>query len=185
MNPQQPSDQELLDRYRTGDMSALGTLYTRYATLVFGVCMKYLKDRHLSEDAMMAIYEELISKLKQHEIASFKSWLHIVAKHHCLQILRKKKVHFEQPDDPRIMHLSSEMHQEDMEVLERKESKLRGCVSQLGDDQRLVIELFYFKGMTYKGIAERAEIDTETVRSRIQNGRRNLRNCMEQFKELG
>lgn len=178
MNTVKLTDQELLVRYRNGNMRSLGTLYSRYSALVYGVCMKYLKNTHSSEDAVMAIFEELITKLKDHEISNFKSWLHIVSKNYCLQQLRKKKVHLERPDDERIMQLSAESHLDDMKILEQKELRLRDCIATLRDEQRQIIELFYFAGNTYKHIAEINGISTETVRSRIQNGRRNLRMCL-------
>ena len=172
------NDQQLLKAYRDGDMQALGTLYSRYSALVFGVCLKYLRDRHASEDAVMAIFEHLVTKLRQHEVSNFKSWLHIVAKNYCLQELRKKKVHLLSPEDPGFMHLVSESHLEDMELLENKEAMLRECIAKLSEDQRTVVEQFYFGGVSYQGISESLGVGTDTVRSRIQNGRRNLRKCM-------
>lgn len=173
-------DIDLVSRYKsTGDMTALGVLFNRYSAMVFGVCLKYLKSPSDSEDAVMGIFEELIQKLRLHDIANFKSWLYVVTRHYCLQELRKKRIHLSDPDDPRIMHLADSAHHEDMMVLEHKEARLRECIKNLGEDQRKVIEYFYFAGASYKEIALQTGVDTEKVRSRIQNGRRNLKNCLE------
>ncbi|MFX8039861.1 sigma factor, partial [Acinetobacter baumannii] len=63
----------------------------RYTDLVYGVCLKYLKDHDAAKDAVMNIYEELLQKLQYHTIENFKSWLYVLSKNHCLMQLRKEK----------------------------------------------------------------------------------------------
>ena len=61
------SDAELVNRFRSEkDMQVLGSLYQRYMELVYGVCLKYLKDTELAKDAVMQIFEELVVKLEKH-----------------------------------------------------------------------------------------------------------------------
>jgi RNA polymerase sigma factor (sigma-70 family) len=86
------SDQELLLQYKDDKkQDTLAQLYMRYKGLVFGVYNKYLQDTEASKDAVMDIYQELITKCLQYDIANFKSWLHTVSKNHCLMKLRKEK----------------------------------------------------------------------------------------------
>jgi DNA-directed RNA polymerase specialized sigma24 family protein len=86
------SDESLLKAYQaSGDQAHLAALYMRYTDLVFGVCLKYLKERENAKDAVMSIYQELIKKLQTHNVDNFKSWLYVVAKNHCLMQLRKEK----------------------------------------------------------------------------------------------
>jgi DNA-directed RNA polymerase specialized sigma24 family protein len=55
------SDESLMKAYQaSGDQSELATLYMRYTDLVFGVCLKYLKEKEDAKDAVMTIYQELI-----------------------------------------------------------------------------------------------------------------------------
>ena len=72
---------------RNGDLQVLGNLYNRYMHLVFGVCLNYLKDEEESRDAVMQIFEELVIKLRIHEVQNFKSWLHVLTRNHCLMVL--------------------------------------------------------------------------------------------------
>ncbi|MGZ8524236.1 MAG: RNA polymerase sigma factor, partial [Chitinophagaceae bacterium] len=82
-------DKELVDLYKqSGDLSVLGELYQRYMELVYGVCLKYFKDPETAKDAVMQVFEELVSKLKKHDVENFRGWLHQVAKNHCLMQLR-------------------------------------------------------------------------------------------------
>ncbi len=59
--------------------------------LVYGVCLKYLKDREESKDAVMQIFEKLIIEIPKHNIENFRSWLHVVTKNYCLMQLRSDK----------------------------------------------------------------------------------------------
>src|ERR1700679_4236065 len=88
-NVKDADDGELLGSYReTGDLAVLGRLYEKQMPLVYGVCLKYLKDEELSKDAVMAIFEELIVKAKQHDIKQFRGWLYVVSRNYCLMQLR-------------------------------------------------------------------------------------------------
>ena len=175
------SDADLVQHYQqTGDQKALSLLYERYVELVFGVCLKYFKDATLAEDAVMNIYEELITKVKGHEIKQFKSWLHVLSRNHCLMQLRRKKitVSFE----PQLMQSVDLRHHNNVEVEDKKEMQLQGlekCIETLADKQKACIELFYLKGKSYKEIAEERGEAISKIRSYIQNGRRNLKICME------
>jgi RNA polymerase sigma-70 factor (ECF subfamily) len=82
-------DDSLISRYKeSGDLEVLATLYQRYMELAYAVSLKYLKDSEASKDAVMEVFEELIEKLKKHEVANFRSWLYTVVKNHCLMKLR-------------------------------------------------------------------------------------------------
>ncbi len=60
------SDESFLKQYRlSGNLEVLGNLYSRYMHLVYGVCLKYLKNRDDAKDAVMQIFEKLISELRR------------------------------------------------------------------------------------------------------------------------
>lgn len=160
-------------------MAVLGDLYQRYMNLVYGVCLKYYKEPETAKDAVMQIFEELVEKLKKHEVDNFKGWLHQVAKNHCLMQLRKtqkvKTVEF----NTELMQSGENMHLDS--VLEKEENfkKLAGCMESLTGDQETAIRLFYLDGKSYNEIVAISGIEWNAVRSLIQNGRRNLKLCME------
>ena len=84
------TDAELILQYKKmNDPELLGHLYSRYVTLVFGLCLKYLEDRERSKDMVMHIFEQLVLDLHRHEVHNFKSWLYVFSKNHCLMELRK------------------------------------------------------------------------------------------------
>lgn len=173
------SDQELVALYKQqGDIRVLGELYQRYMDLLFAVCLKYLRDAEMAKDAVMNIFEELVSKLPRHEVIHFRGWVYTVAKNHCLMQLRAKK-QIPLSLDPEFMQLTDNMHLNG--VLEKEENleQLTKCIDTLSADQRQSVQLFYLQEKSYKEIAGITNMEWNRVRSLIQNARRNLKNCME------
>jgi len=179
------TDKELVDLYKksTG-LDALGELYRRYMDLVYGVCLKYLKNNEAAKDSVMQIFEELVVKLKKHEVENFKSWLYQVAKNHCLMQLRSPKNLKTVEISPTLMQNEENVHLNG--VLEREENleKMEHCLKTLTDDQQTAIRLFYLEGKCYNEIVEATGREWKEVRSFIQNGRRNLKLCMEKQTEF-
>jgi len=179
------TDKELVVQYKqSGDMAVLGALYQRYMDLVYGVCLKYYKEPEAAKDSVMQIFEELVLKLKKYEVDNFKGWLHQVAKNHCLMQLRT-------PRNLKTVELKTELvHNEENVhlngVLEKEENfkKLEHCLGTLTQEQQAAIRLFYLEGKCYNEIVEITGQEWNQVRSFIQNGRRNLKICMESREQV-
>ncbi len=191
------SDEELLKRYRDeGDIRLAGQLYERYMNLVFGVCLKYLEEREWAKDEVMNIFEKLVTVLpQQQEIGNFRTWLYVVTKNHCLMLLRSRKseaAHAEaMMNDPLFfMENTSGMHpmgddeggETDDPGGEDGMKRLEECIERLREEQRNCIRLFFYEGCSYRQISERLGVDEMKVKSYIQNGKRNLKICMESLK---
>ncbi len=180
ISPSSLTDKELVALYKkSADLSVLGELYQRYMELVYGVCLKYFKEPETAKDSVMLIFEELVPKLKKHEVENFKGWLHQLAKNHCLMQLRT-------PRNLKTVEFKTELVQSEENVhlngeLEKEENfqKLEYCLTTLTDDQQQVIRLFYLEGKCYNEIVAATGHEWNQVRSFIQNGRRNLKICME------
>ena len=185
--PVNSTDKELVERYRdTADLKVLGELYQRYMDLVYGVCLKYLHDAETAKDAVMQIFEELVGKLKKHEVDNFRGWLHQVAKNHCLMQLRTPKNLKTVEFKTELMQSGETVHLNG--VLEKEENfkRLELCIGELTAEQQTAIRLFYLEEKCYNEIVEITGQEWNQVRSFIQNGRRNLKICMEKKgTELG
>ena len=176
------ADQELIALYKqSGDLKTLGDLYQRYMELVFGVCLKYFKDTERCKDAVMDIFEELAVKLRQYEVDNFKGWLHVLARNHCLMQLRSPRNMKTTEFNAAFMQSEQNTHLND-EQLEKEEnySQLEKCMEVLQDEQKKCIELFYLKHKCYNEIVSITGYDWNKIRSYIQNGKRNLKICMEE-----
>ncbi|HXR80582.1 MAG TPA: sigma-70 family RNA polymerase sigma factor [Saprospiraceae bacterium] len=190
MHKVEATDHELIERFRAQkDKEALGTLYLRYMELVYGVCMKYLGQPEAAQDAVMDIYELLNRKLPDHEVLNFGAWLYMVSKNHCLQHLRRKNNLLTVSLDDPVMQNHAESHQEDnlfnLDGERDITDQLHDCISRLPDHQGMVVKKFYFEKKSYVEISGETSMSLDQVRSHIQNGRRNLKKCLENKEKLG
>lgn len=174
------SDESLVLQYRKeGNLQVLGVLYQRYMELVYGVCLKYLQDPEAARDAVMQIFEVLVTKLRSHEVEKFRPWLYTLARNHCLMHLRSQKHRRTTDIDPALMQSDEELHLNGVMEKEAKLDQLESCVDTLPEGQRQAIRMFYLEQRCYQDIATETGQAWNTVRSLIQNGRRNLKICME------
>ena len=179
------NDEELLREFTlTGNLEVLGELYSGYMHLVYGVCLKYFKEREESMDAVMQIFEKLITELPKHNIENFRSWLHVVTKNYCLMVIRSHKSQSEKQnewieDSLIFMENSPELHPIDNRE-EDLEKALQECIEKLKDEQKECIKQFYYDNRCYNEIAVKLNLDEKKVKSHLQNGKRNLKLCIEE-----
>jgi RNA polymerase sigma-70 factor (ECF subfamily) len=180
----------LLNQYRlSGNTDILGRLYSRYMHLVYGVCLKYLKNRDDAKDAVMQIFEKLITELCRQEVKQFRPWLYVITKNHCLMLIRSQKAADRRINNYKIDHVRSvessmELHPIDEDDAEN-DTLLKECIENLNDDQKNCIRLFYFENKCYREIADSLKMDEKNVKSHLQNGKRNLKICLEKKNETG
>ena len=171
--------------YKHGDLDVLGKLYAPYMYMVLGVCMKYLKHTEQAQDAVMQIFEELVDKLRVHQVHNFRSWLYTYARNYCLMVIRKKQ-QFPQVElsEDLLMENLDDLHlpnKEDMQ--EAQLQAMEACIDTLNAQQKHCVELFFLKNKCYKEIGEETGYTLKQVKSYIQNGKRNIRICMERKNE--
>jgi RNA polymerase sigma-70 factor (ECF subfamily) len=183
-NKENRPEEVLLNEFRsTGDLEILGRIYSGYMHLVYGVCLKYLKDREESKDAVMQIFEKLIVEIPKHKIENFKSWLHVVTKNYCLMQLRSEKSHQESYEDwikegTIFMEMNEELHPIDSNGAEIDKA-LENCIERLKVEQKECILQFYYMNKSYNEISVILDLDEKKVKSNLQNAKRNLKLCLE------
>ncbi len=180
---QSATETRLISDYKsTGNVELVGKLYAPYMSLVYGLCLKYLSNSEMAKDAVMDIFEKLLIELKRHDVPTdFKVWLYVVSKNFCLMKLRRdgsenrafKKLSSEFMENGIEMHPIDKVEEQDLDPL------LKACIEKLKLEQRNAIELFYYKKHCYREIAEQLNVAEKSVKSDIQNGKRNLKICIE------
>lgn len=170
-------DEELLSRYRRdGDNDWLGILLQRYTIILYGVCLKYLKDEENARDAVQQIFFKALSEIeKQYQIDNFGGWLYRIAVNYCFTVLREKKV---VKGDDFILSNLIEDEQQDLQWhwdKVKEADHLNNALSYLKTEQQQCIRLFYYDKKSYKEISEQTGFSINEVKSHIQNGKRNLK----------
>jgi RNA polymerase sigma-70 factor (ECF subfamily) len=174
------SDQQLLENfYRDKDNQWLGTLFQRYTLLLYGVCMKYLRNEEEAKDAVQQVFLKAITELQKYEVQYLKSWLYMIAKNYCLMKLRERGKPPSNIDDQQIADetdVSSLHHQ--IEKNDRLEL-MQTCLLELSVEQKQCVTLFYLEKKSYQDISTITGYSVMQVKSYIQNGKRNLKLLMD------
>jgi RNA polymerase sigma-70 factor, ECF subfamily len=181
----QKTEEELIAEFSsTGNLDLLGDLYSGYMHLVYGVCLKYLKDREESKDAVMQIFEKIITEIPKQSIDNFRGWLYVVTRNYCLMQLRSGKSDNERlkewsDDQAAFMESGFTLHPIDEDGYDMTDD-LEDCIRKLKDEQKECIRLFYFEKRCYQEIAGSLAIGEKKVKSHLQNAKRNLKLCLEE-----
>jgi RNA polymerase sigma factor (sigma-70 family) len=171
------TDQEILKHfYADHNNEWLGSLLERYTLLLYGVSMKYLKNPEEARDAVQQIFLKVITELHKYEVSYFSSWIYMIAKNHCLILLRNQKRGF--PVD-RMTEPVAETEDPDPLKDESLLRDLKEALKHLNPEQRTCIRMFYLEKKTYQSIASETGYNILKVKSYIQNGKRNLRLLLE------
>lgn len=176
------TDQELLQRFHAdGQTEWLGLLLKRYTLLLFGVGMKYMKDEEEAKDVVQSVFLKALTELPKYKVDYVKSWLYMIARNHCLMKLRQKNVTFslenhavlsEPIEDPQ-RSIKQEILLGSMEL----------ALTELNEEQRTCITLFYLQKQSYQQIADQTGYSLLQIKSHIQNGKRNLKIKLEKHND--
>lgn len=168
------TDEELVLRYvERNEHLAFSCIYERYGHLVTGVALKYLKEMEAAKDATQQIFMKLLEDLKKYEVTYFKSWLYQVARNHCLMILRKNNPEVTAEINEESVEFEDDWHHKVKE--DHFLTELENAIQDLKKEQRICIRYFYLQKMSYAEVARQTNYDLNTVKSAIQNGKRNLK----------
>lgn len=179
-------DNELLQYfYADKNNEWLGILLQRYTLLLFGVCMKYLKNEEEAKDCVQQVFLKSITELHKYKVEYFKSWVYMVAKNHCLMKLRDKG---KQPVEITERLLETQADPDEKKKHQEKDialTQMASALQQLNREQSQCVTLFYLEKRSYQEIAEQTGYTLLQVKSHIQNGKRNLKLMLERAQKDG
>lgn len=163
-------------RVRSKDPAAFEALYDEYHRLVYGVAMRMLGDVAAAEDVTQAVFLKIWSSPQLFESGNFAGWLVRMTRNRTLDLLRSKSYRHEelpeaQPADDML---------EDTAFAHINADLVRGALLQLPQEQRDLIEMGFFGGMTHDELARRTGVPLGTVKTRIRAGLRKLRTALQE-----
>ena len=179
-------DSEILLLYKKELWSVcIDELFLRYGHLIYGVFLKYVKDKDTAADLLMELFGKLPQHLLQHDILQLRPWLYTVARNEALQHIRKGNKHTHLSFDafsiePVLSDQNNGDQIEEVQGLEDQLQLLEKVISQLKPDQELCIRLFFMEQLSYEQIMSKTQFSFKEVKSHLQNGKRNLKILMEQ-----
>ena len=161
-----------MERVRARDVDAFEQLYDGYHRLVFGIALRMTSDATMAEDVTQAVFLKLWSAPDAFRDGNFSAWLSRVARNRVLDILRSRS---SKPAEEIPADLPAEVSLDDAVFARIDAQRVRSALASLNDEQRSLIEMGFFGGITHEEIARRTGIPLGTIKTRIRTGLRRMR----------
>ncbi|MGL5084000.1 MAG: sigma-70 family RNA polymerase sigma factor [Microcoleaceae cyanobacterium] len=177
-------DALLLAKIANGDHGALSQLYDRYAKIIYAVAFRSLRSVEDSEEVVLDVFSQIWRIASRYDVKKGKAetWLFTLARSRILDRLRKlKRIHPENQVSIDAMLIQLEANSSDPveEVwLSERRSRVLAAIQTLPKEQRLVIELAYYQGLTQSQIAAQTGLALGTVKTRIRLGLNKLKSAL-------
>ena len=164
-------DEVLVAAMAAGDRAALATLYERHGALLLGLALRIVREKREAEDLLHDVFLEAWRTAKDFDPkrGRVRTWLAIRMRSRALDLQKSARVSRNTGD------AGLELVVDQAEGSSPDHGRIRSALAELGQDQRRVLELAYFEGLTCAEIAKRVEIPIGTVKSRIAAGLDRLR----------
>jgi len=166
-------EMRLVARIRAGDQQAMSELYDRYGKVVYAVSLRVLQDASAAEDVLQDVFLQLWRNPDAFDASrgSLAAWLAVISRHRSIDRLRKRRPEVDIEDC--VIAGGPDLRDETERTLVIE--KVRVVLTEMNPDQRKVLELAFFQGLTHTEIAEKTGEPLGTIKTRIRSGLQLLR----------
>lgn len=181
MNYSKLDDPTLIDLVTRAHADALAELYDRYGSLVFSIALRMVGDRATAEDITLDVFTRVWERARLYQAgrASVSTWLASMARHRAIDVLRRTGTH----PTPVSLDAGEDVGEtnadgptpEEMTELSLRQQHIRAAMAQLPEEQRAVLELAYFGGLSHREIVEQLGEPLGTVKTRLRLAMQKLR----------
>lgn len=175
-------DDQLMGRVADGDTAALEVLYDRYVRQCFGLALRMLGDAPLAEEVVQEVFTKVWTRPGSYSAqkGKFVSWLLSLVHHRCIDELRRRsrtQVSLDDPTTGSVLDTRADPNSNpEAEVwLGEQQRVVRQALEEISPQQRQVLELAYFGGLSQSEIAARLDQPLGTVKTRTRQGLKSLR----------
>jgi RNA polymerase sigma factor (sigma-70 family) len=177
-------DRELLRRISEGEEAAFRDLFHRYAPVAIALALRVVRQRGLAEEVVQEVFLSLWLTAGRFDETrgSARAWLMGMVRNRAVDAVRREQTQRRRADELATNDVivvadpaDEVIHQLDLPSERRA---LRGALDDLPPDQRRVLELMYFGGLSQSQVAERLSVPLGTVKSRTLLGMRRLRGVL-------
>lgn len=177
-------DKDLVAGTAAGNQSAFTELYRRYAPSAFALALRILGERAMAEEVLQEVFLSVWRRAEAYDPArgSVRSWLFAQIHHRAVDVVRREEA------ERRRSHVATQPDDYDSGVedvieegwLSARRDQVRDALGALSSEQRQVIDLAYFQGLTQSQVADRTGVPLGTVKSRTLAAMRRLRDVLHQ-----
>lgn len=179
----QHNDSELYEEVQKGDQQALELLYDKYEKILYSFSYRMTHHKESAEEVVQEVFIKVWKGQGNFDSSKgkFSSWLLTIARNAAIDLMRKRKEPAYELKERDAM-TSDEPSTEDLVEWKERGAQLREAIATLKEDQREMIESFYFQGATQRKIAEQFDLPLGTVKGRIRLALRHLRNALSELE---
>ena len=172
----QMTDLILMARIRSGDEDALAALHDRYASVVYSVALRVLGETTQAEDILQEIFLQLWRNPQRFDSSrgSLGAWLAVISRHRAIDQLRRRRPETDIEDV--VICVDSRLEQATDRNLAI--ARVRAAVERLPLEQRQLLEMAFFQGLTHSEIASKTGEPLGTIKTRIRSALLALRKAL-------
>lgn len=179
-------ERRLVDRAQRGDVESFNALVRAYEGRVYNLCYRMLGDADSAADAAQDAFLAAFRNLRSFRGGSFRSWMLRIATNACYDQLRARKrrptVSLDEGDDeeesPPLQIADLAESPSDFALRRELAAAIERGLSELPDEQRIILVLSDIEGLAYDEIAQITNTNLGTVKSRLSRGRARLRDVL-------
>jgi RNA polymerase sigma-70 factor (ECF subfamily) len=193
--PGQPTDEELLERFRAGERRAFDLLTKRHEVGLFNFILRSVRDRATAEELLQDTWIRVLSGLRDFQRASkFSTWVYTVARNLCIDHARKAVLRRHpsldqssrsNDDGPTLGEVIADggPRADRSAISKELQEKLVAAINELPDDQREVFMLREYSALPFKDIADIVGAPENTVKSRMRYALERLQGALAEYEE--
>ena len=178
----------LLELAGAGDLDAFARFYDLLSPRAYGLALRVLRDPGFAEETVQEVFLQVWKQASDYRpsLGSVQSWVLTITHRRAVDRVRAESAATRRDEADAAAGIaagtaeSGDVADQVTEQLSRDEdaARVRGCLDTLTDTQRESIEMAYFNGLTYREVADTLEAALPTIKSRIRDGLRRLKNCL-------
>lgn len=177
-------DVELLRQVAAGSADALGRLYDRHAAKVYGLARRMLARLEDAEEVVQDVFAQIWRDAPRyrHERASVAGWMIMLTRTRAIDRLRARRArpdqHMAVEPSPALALIADDPDPEAIAISTRDAEQLRAALQELPAEQRSLLNLAYYEGLSHSEIAEKTGVALGTVKTRIRSAMISLREAL-------
>ncbi len=179
------TDAQLLALIVRGEDWALSEIYDRYSRLVFSLALKILNDRASAEEIVQQVFTKVWRGARKYRVerGKFSSWLMSITHHQCIDELRRRRARpvTQLGDEELLYELESDDDPAQAAQYTFERARVREALQHIPAEQRNVIELAFWGGLTQREIAVYSHSPLGTVKTRSRLGMRRLKRLLPEY----
>ncbi len=178
---------ELIQRVARGEQSALAVLYDSTSRMVLGLALRILGDRYSAEEVLLDVYTQVWRQASSFDVNRGLplAWLMTITRTRAIDRLRSGK-HYQQRREPLDLVMderSAQPNPEEASATSERQALVRSALESLSPEQREVIELAYYLGLSHSEIAARLGLPLGTVKTRARLGMMKLCDLLQPLRD--